>query len=393
MCEKLSMYENRNNYLIPYIKKNMIQKNLIDLENTEMIFDFDDTTVVFLFGESHGTSINSKLSWNLLKNLHKNKGVRLLLVELGYVDSLLINEYLETGNSDLLDRLLKSYKETYYCCSEIRQFWIKLYHFNMTFSKKERIKVIGIDVNSSLSKSMHKLTSFLTPSLLSHDEVGKYMDCILEINNAIKEGRDPKFDYTKVCLELVYNYDSYKHLFKELLNDKYFDFIMLYKSILAKIQMNLNALKSKEIRENTMYENFKMINEHYPDHKFFGVFGNAHVSNHFNIIDSFAHRLRKNECSPVKNKVLSINCLYNNSTMFYPKDRTNKILDLSMSSYYDSMFADLSDADINILYLDKEESPFLKHNMSRDLFLYDLNRDNTQVLLVLSNSKHCNRIV
>lgn len=69
-----------------------------DLENNQ----------VFLTGEYHKVNVNDDLDLKFLKYFKKEANIKYYLVETNYCNSIILNQYLKTGDKSCLDRLIKN---------------------------------------------------------------------------------------------------------------------------------------------------------------------------------------------------------------------------------------------------------------------------------------------
>ena len=133
-------------------KAEYLSINKSELKSSYDSSDYDKLTddlkknTIFLAGEMHGIKENYTLRLNLLKFLRENADVKYYLAEMGYSSSFYINKYLTTGDEKYLFLVTNSIVGSYDYSIEDVEFWRSLYKYNKSLPKKERVKVIGLDL-------------------------------------------------------------------------------------------------------------------------------------------------------------------------------------------------------------------------------------------------------
>lgn len=285
----------------------------IDLTKDNYIDDFklldEDAKKydVFFAGEAHAIKKNYYAQLALLKYFKEKAGVKYLLSEIGYSSSAFINEYLETGKEEILKESYRELKSTAAWSRESYEFWKKLRKYNMTLTKDNRIKVIGVDIEHQWGRALDYLY-YIMPNGNVPKRIKLTIQKIKNSKNNINNLNDTKKLIKIVKNDINYNENSYK----EYLGSKFFDFSMVVDNINNTINANEQNDESKygEIREKSIYNNFKRIYMHFPKGKYFGQWGAEHVyqrccNSYLGDIERFAMHLNKID-SPVQNKVLSI---------------------------------------------------------------------------------------
>lgn len=117
--------------------------------------------MIFL-GESHGIATNDDVNFALLTHLHETAGVRTYIAEMGYSTGHFLNEYVQTGDENLLDNVYSALEGTTAWNRSQVAFWQQVYAWNQTLPAAERIRVIGLDVQHQYPVGVWHLTTLLS---------------------------------------------------------------------------------------------------------------------------------------------------------------------------------------------------------------------------------------
>ncbi len=123
-----------------------VKNNVWRLSNTNL-----SEKKIFFFGESHGVLSNPMLHYNTFLTLYYNANVRYYIMEGHYGYAYFINQYIQSGDSTLLNVLdshLDSHlddKDYNILKAAFNEYHKKLYEFNKGLPKNQKITVTGID--------------------------------------------------------------------------------------------------------------------------------------------------------------------------------------------------------------------------------------------------------
>lgn len=282
-----------------YIKENKIDFTSDDMESLKAI-DFENYNV-YLLGENHAISKNTDIKLNFIKFLHKNYGVRYMIDESGYCDTIMLNRFLQTGDTSILEKKIESFKHTFSYTKEIYDFYIKLYEFNQTLPENEKIIMIGIDVQHNWKNGLNIIKLLIDKNKEMPDVVKSVFDTINteELNH----------NEMKSVLDIVNKNESQ---FKQYFGDNYLDFYFGLRSIWQSMEFYVDDDFS--LRERFIHENISDLYTMLDMDKCFGMFGGAHtmLNGTFDEDKNLAQYLNT-EFEPTSNQVLSIMCMYENS--------------------------------------------------------------------------------
>jgi hypothetical protein len=311
---------------------------------------FDDKRMVF-FGENH-TYIHSNqlLKLKAILHLHK-KGFRYVAIELGAGIAFLSNEYIRTGDEEVLDLLNEGFDDDeknkmYYLLLALRKF-------NKEKPLKDQIKIIGVDYTRypvySL-KAMQKIiemkqcqnemdTFYEDISTVGTIDLGARGIGFANLREPSSENFDIRFgfkSYQNRLFELSirnivedFNKDTVKY--KAALGEYYKSFKHItdqlgatakwYKGEGVNIQMHIE-------RERNMVNNIKNVLAEDSLAKITGQFGRCHIRTEeydddcysFNL-NSMVERLEKD--SILKNKILTVPIFYTQTDNIAVSNKNN----------------------------------------------------------------------
>jgi len=259
---------------------------------------------VYFVGETHNIASNDLLDYQFVELLSKKYGLRTIIKEGSYSYIYFLNEYLQTGNENLLDTLsnsLGSFEE------EQRAFLKRLYELNSIQVESEKIEIYSIDAESF----------FHIPTLVRYWEVkwgippNNVVSQTLKTLGSFKssaftlfpEPKDKKI-IEKIVAEVKISLDANEKLFRDYLND---DFLHL------KMIIENNATKRRN--EKSMEDNFQLLHNLIGRDRYYFSYGKLHAQKRKGWL---ADRINKSE--DFLNSVVSVKPIYKNSTFYWRGD-------------------------------------------------------------------------
>lgn len=299
--------------IIKYLDKNTSSINLDDtlaFSSLKLLDSEIDNNSIFLSGESHSIKRNIDIELYLLKYFRQKHGVKYLLSEEGYASAQLINQYLLSGDENILNDIYKELEGTAAWSKESYNFWISVYKYNNTLPKDQRIIVVGVDIEHQLATAF-KYLSMLLPSNKAPISISENIE---KLRNNYKNMEIINFSFADNLLKDI---ESSENTYKSYLGSNYFNFEFTLRNIINAYKCYDSKNKFGELRESCINNNFKKIYEYLPKGKYYGEFGIEHtyLSDHggrFGRHNCFATYLNK-EFEPTKGKVISIQYFYYNS--------------------------------------------------------------------------------
>lgn len=147
-------------------EQNYLRENSSFIEIEKMNFDFDPgfyENNLFFFGSVHGSQTPQKIDFGLLKTLNQN-GVNYYAPEIDYSLAYFFNEYLNTGDAELLKFACtyQGYRVPQDGSIQLYEKWQEIYAYNTTLDEKDKLKIMGWDVRISTELCLTHL-AFLAP--------------------------------------------------------------------------------------------------------------------------------------------------------------------------------------------------------------------------------------
>lgn len=291
------------------IESNIKQFNEAD---TKLFSEGDDQFRFFIMGEYHFKEENSQLYFDTFKNLYKNNNVRLVFMESGYANGIILNHYLKTGDNESLSLVLDNYQFK-------KWIYVKLKEFYDSLPDDEKFEFVGVDLEIyEADRKFQYVTELLTNDKEIPDSLNKI------ISDFIDDAHKKNTDIAQKSFDKIYfDWKKNKEKYKELMGENYQTYITLlqrmkrsYRFELYNYNYGKDSIKQTK-RERFMYNNIVREVEQHPECNYFGQFGLAHIGlNRFLIVSennsfqSFSTKLNTNKKSPLRNKVCSIAILY-----------------------------------------------------------------------------------
>jgi hypothetical protein len=248
---------------------------------------------LILFGESHGTQQAQKIDLQLIKHLYKKVNMKNNIVELDFSQAFLINQYLKTGNKQLIEEALKNWvvisgrnNVDYY------NKWKELYHFNQKLGDSEKINIIGIDKIQDFELAQKHISNIFKEN---------------NINEAIPKTKDSLINWAK---------DKFLSIVKsnpKIEKEKLQDLLFIHKNLINYQNTKRSEMLFSNFKEQ--YQRFRLEGK-----KIYGYFGLAHVlQKEINNYDDFGALIKKSKL-PLKDKTFTIITLIVDSYMGIPSE-------------------------------------------------------------------------
>lgn len=275
---------------IAYLKKN---SETIPLSDSFSFITLDrdiKENRLILVGEIHGFEEPQKFDYELFIHLNANHNVRQYYAELDYVQSLHLNQYLDSGDENLLKDALRKWavvqgrnnKDYFDKFRKFQQYYKQL-------PEQDKFKFIGIDQIQDIKLTISYLNSL---NKLTQIEIKDVVD-LSELLNQIS------------LLESTYSNST--------------DTL----ATLNHIKINLKHYTEKTSRERVLFENFhslyKQLNS--SKNRAYGYFGLYHVFQYqVNGQEPLASQIRTSDLG-LANEILSMNFLMQDSYMVTPSNQ------------------------------------------------------------------------
>ncbi|MBL7838353.1 MAG: erythromycin esterase family protein [Bacteroidetes bacterium] len=259
------------------------------LNNLELLDSNLSTYRVFLTGENHRYyNFNNKLELQLLQYLHAHRGVRDLVIELGFVRGYLIDQYIN-GDSTYYDQLVRTTGYSYL------EFYKELRSWNQTLPDSMKVHVHGVDIERFpddapvlMARILEKDSmvpesiSFLREIIRSYAEFKQSESRANEFRTYSFGGylyRSASLSDEKTIDSILVNYELLRNDFKNYLGT---DFLLFDKAMTSLKDYMLYESYERTpqqfiYRERFLLKNMTALLDSDSNRAVFGQFGRCHV--------------------------------------------------------------------------------------------------------------------
>lgn len=232
-------------------KKDYLKKNRFDIENSDFKFPQTEFNIIG-FGAYHGSAKTYEAELNLIKSLKKQNALDYYIPETNFSQAYFFQQYLETGNEELLKELVLSFQTIVSQEGTIETFehWKNLRLLNQSY-KNNPIKVIGFDIINEYQFPIKHIL-LLTENIQNwkaKDELKKISieeDFDFSIRNK---------ETTKLLKSFINEYETNKNIYVHQINDT-----ISFHHILQNIAKNFEEERD---REKIIFENYVYLKNIY----------------------------------------------------------------------------------------------------------------------------------
>ena len=237
---------------------NEISYNQNEIDTTLQLSKYD----AYFLGESHTVDFEPEFKFHFIKHLNSKYGVKDIFMEIGYSAAYFFNQYLQTGDTNILQT-----NRLPYLWGKYKIFWKNLRIYNSTLQDSLKVVIHGIDFERiEIFKLLEKARD---TSIKISDNLRQTFEIInTKSSNSNLFYGDKEFSKTLSSLKEIFskNTDEFKLLFKNNFN--------IVKSSLNNIS---NANSSFSERNENWLINLRQIIIDSKISKFIGFFGAAHT--------------------------------------------------------------------------------------------------------------------
>jgi hypothetical protein len=332
-CWHVSMYGqslNNQNDFAGYIEKSS-KGSLIGMHTESDTYNLFDTTdllgnSILLIGEDHRSAANPIIQSEIISMLNPF-GYRQIVLERGHGLGYLMNQYILTSDSVVLNEIKDCYCRFFIGCmrneSQIQinyiqntiKFLDQLRDLNLKFDENNKIKIHGVDYDDRSLYSAYFALNYILNGL--NDTTHVTIAEIKNILNGVLDIRAKSFDDTlhlrentagKSISKLIQNNKSD---FKRIMGEKHTDFIRILNSINeSKIMLRMEKTGSPPLkREKFLYREINKLKDRDDTSKFIAFFGAFHVQQNLmlhRIFGSIGSKLKDKIRSKFRKKVVSV---------------------------------------------------------------------------------------
>lgn len=256
---------------------------------------------ILFTGEVHGITENYTVRKSIIKQLHREKGVTVLVIEFPVSSGKLIQNYLNTGDETDLKFIYSNLKSTSEYTQEGIDFFRWLWEYNSTLETDKKLKLIGVDIEHQPTVTKYYISRILKDKSIPI-EIEKNIQRLLKENLS-----------TELLMTIQKDVMANELQYRLLLQADYKDFNVLIKNALVRFQYGSNSQLFDEAREKAMIDTYISLVHGLGAGPVYGHFGDAHLSSYSISQDRLALLLKKNEVTKSLLQV-SIPFIYTNST-------------------------------------------------------------------------------
>ncbi|MES2265889.1 MAG: hypothetical protein V4520_03955 [Bacteroidota bacterium] len=270
---------------------------------------------LFMIGEGHGIAYSYDIQYDLVNYLRQKAGVKYLFMELGYLDGIILNDYLKTGNDSTYTSAFQKYNGTYYYNKSVHELFKKLYKLNKTLPDNRKIVILPVDIEHGYRKAIQYLQTRIFTSDNAKTTVGQALSKLDSEKGIGKE----------LAAEIVRLYPIYKAdiaNYQKTLGPRFDDADFLMRNTYEMLNIALKKAADTR-RDSVMLENFNIYKKRYhlENEKLVGLFGGFHVKQTDQPNDiRFASLLKR---SGAVKGICSALMVYNGGYIMMPKGKSD----------------------------------------------------------------------
>lgn len=316
-----------------------------------------DNYNIYFIGEVHGVAKNYDAELLFLKHLNKTQGVRHIMLETGFCSAQLISVYMQTGDTQYLERVFNNLAGTMSFSQESFNYFVNIYEYNQTLPEDERLVFTGVDVQHQFAVGVYYLTLLLPEEAVPPEEIS---GCIAALNAVGRFGGYTGFDFNSLEASI----SAFRELYEEFLGDSFYNFQTSIRNIRQGIDyLSSGAADAFPLRERYITWNFIEHYERLDIYKCFGSFGAMHTDLSGYAGESWTPSLAKwlnGRYERTSGKVASITLMYAGCN-YIDNERTGNAAGrpVTQNTLDDPYVLDAFSDNLTFFRLDNDGSPFV----------------------------------
>ncbi len=232
-------------------KKEYLKQNRFNVEKSDFTFPQTDFNIIG-FGAYHGSAKTYDAELALIQSLKKQNAIDFYIPETNFSQAFFFQQYLETGNEELLKELVLAFQTIVSQEGTIETFghWKNLRNLNQSFNDNT-IKVIGFDIINEYQfpiKHILHLTENIQNWKLKND-----LKAILSDKNTDFSIRNK--DVQELLKNFINDYETNKKIYKSQIKDT-----LSFHHILKNIAYNFSENRD---REKIIFNNYIYLKDIY----------------------------------------------------------------------------------------------------------------------------------
>lgn len=237
----------------------------------------------FFYGETHTRYFEPLFKLEYIKYLNRTCGIRDVFMEIGYSPAVLFNQYVETGDTSLINF------KVLYTSPNYMKLWKGLYEYNQTLPADKRIRIHGVDFEGG--KTLFK-------ALLALRRKNEVPSSLVSIFNNISLYEadtlaTAKAEFAKRQKEIRTIFNTHQAEVKALYGTD--------AAVVNKMLKNNMTIMDPQ-RDQKMFKNMQAALRAEHIKKFVGFFGGDHINNRYTT--ALPNALRKDKT--FKGKICSV---------------------------------------------------------------------------------------
>ncbi|MBO9728121.1 MAG: hypothetical protein J7623_05730 [Chitinophaga sp.] len=232
-------------------KQEYLNKNRFDITQPDFTFPQTDFNILG-FGAYHGSAKTYEAEFSIIQSLKKQDALDYYIPETNFSQAFFFQQYLETGDENLLKELVSLFQTIVAQEGTIETFehWKKLRQLNQSF-KDNPIKVIGLDIVNEY-KFPIKHILYLTENIQGWQLKDELKSAIIEKDIDFSIGNKK---LSTLLQRFIKDYESNKSLYTNQIKDTF-----SFHHVLKNIAYNFNERRD---REKIILDNYTSLKDIY----------------------------------------------------------------------------------------------------------------------------------
>ena len=335
-----------------------------------------------LTGESHGVAFNYDLELAMLTFLVDQRWLDFYVPELPYSFCYFLNQYLESGDEAVLDRLFAPLEGTFTWTEEAKMHWQEVRNLYQRLPAQQRFSIVGIEVEHQARNAQ-----WMMQDLLPGTAVPSFLKEPVEtLGELVATNNDDYLALYTLATSLKELFTQQSDDMKAFLGENFRTFSVLNQLVIDTHEARFDDTFSSK-REALIYQNFLRNRDLFSAGNSYGQWGANHIyQREIEGVDWLASKLNTLADSPLQGKVYSILYIYHDCKALF----RNPYRKVNFSNlFYIRDFKKISERDITLFRLDLPGSPFLEKLIwpSTSLMLTEgVTTDYVQTLFLIQDS-------
>lgn len=312
-----------------------------------------DDHQLLLTGESHGIAFNYDMELAMLAFLIEQNWLDFYVPELPFSFCYFLNQYLESGDEALLDRLFAPLEGTFTWTQEAKMHWQEVRSLYQSLPVQKRFQVVGIEIEHQARNAQWMMQDLLPdaapPAFLQ--------ESVSLLNELVATDNDNYLELYKLASELQDLLIDRSEEMSTFWGENYDAFSLLNQLVLDTHEARIDDTFSSK-REELIYQNFLQHKDLFSSGNSYGQWGANHIyQREIEGVDWLANKLNTRADSPLQGRVYSILYLYHDCKALF-KDPYRKANYSNL--FYIRDFKKIAEQEITLFRLDLPGSPFLE---------------------------------